>query len=118
MNTHHLPPLSAKAVPGTQPGAALRKPAGKVPASALKLGTLFTTLSIFAGSFGYATTHLYATNAPLQPATIAAADSTSAASTGTPSTSGSTSTSSTATTTLTSSVRTTTQTAVTTTRHS
>ena len=118
MNTHHLPPLSAKAVPGTQPGAALRKPAGKVPASALKLGTLFTTLSIFAGSFGYATTHLYATNAPLQPATIAAADSTSVASTGTPSTSGSTSTSSTATTTLTSSVRTTTQTAVTTTRHS
>ena len=73
---------------------------------------------VLAGSFGYATTHLYATNAPLQPATIAAADSTSAASTGTASTSASTSTSSTATTTLTSSVRTTTQTAVTTTRHS
>ena len=109
MNTHHLPPLSAKAVPGTQPGAARRKPVGRVPAWALKLGTLFTTFSIFAGSFGYATTHLYATNAPLQPATIAAADSTSAASTGTPSTTASTSTSSTATTT---------QTAVTTTRHS
>ena len=91
-----LPPLSAKAVPGATPGAARRKPAGKLPAWALKLGTLFTTFTIFAGSFGYATAHLYATNAPLQPATVAASG----------------------TTTLTSTVRTTTQTAITTTRHS
>jgi hypothetical protein len=111
-NPPYLPPLSAKAVPGTQPGAARRKPAGKVPAWALKLGTLFTTFSIFAGSFSYATAHLYATDAPLQPATVAAS--------GTPAATGSTSTSAsqTSSTTLTSSVRTTRQTAVTTTRHS
>lgn len=109
------PSLSQKAVPGTQPGAARRKPAGKVPAWALKVGTLFATFSIFAGSFGYATTHLYASNAPLQPATIAASAASSSSATNV---SGTGSTAASATTTLTSSVRTTTQTAVTTTRHS
>jgi hypothetical protein len=58
-------------------------------------------LAVFAGSFGYANTHLYVANAPLQPATVAAAALTS-----------------TSTTTLTSSVRTTTRTAVTTTKSS
>jgi hypothetical protein len=62
---------------------------------------LLTTLAVFAGSFGYASTHLYVTNAPLQPATVAAVATTS-----------------TSTTTLTSTVRTTTRAAVTTTKSS
>jgi hypothetical protein len=103
--------LSQKAVPGSKPGAARRKGSGRVPAWALKLGTFVTTFAIFGSSFGYATTHLYVTNAPLQPATVTSAD-TSASSNAAASTSTST------TTTLTSRVRTTSRTAVTSTRHS
>ena len=49
-------------------GPGRRNRSGPVPAWGLKLGGLFTTLAVFAGSFGYANTHLYVTNAPLQPA--------------------------------------------------
>lgn len=100
-------------MPGTQPGAARpKKPAaGKVPAWALKLGTVLATFSVFAGCFGFASTHLYATNAPLQPATVAAVATTSSNTTAT-------ATKTAATTTLTSTVRTTTRTAVTATKHS
>ncbi|HEV8535366.1 MAG TPA: hypothetical protein VGR87_06535 [Candidatus Limnocylindria bacterium] len=94
-SSHTLPPNPAQTGPG-------RKRSGPVPAWALKLGTALATLSIFAGSFGYAGAHLYATNAPLQPAVVAAA----------------TSASTTATVTLGSAVRTTTRAAVTNTRSS
>lgn len=105
-NTATLPPIPAKAGPG-------RKRSGPVPAWGLKLGGLLTTLAVFAGSFGYTTTHLYVTNAPLQPATVAAvATSTSTAATSAAATAAP-STTSTSTTTLTSTVRTTTRAAVT-----
>jgi hypothetical protein len=101
-----LPPIPAKTGPG-------RKKSGPVPAWGLKLGGVLTTLGVFVGSFGYAGTHLYVTDAPLQPATaVAAANTTTAAATATPSTA------STTTTTLTSRVRTTTQPAVTVTKKS
>ena len=102
-----LPPTPAKTGPGRK-----RSP-GPVPAWGLKLGGVLTTLGVFASSFGYAGTHLYVTNAPLQPATVAAVATTpttaatSASATAVPSTTGN------PTTTLTSSVRTTTRTAVT-----
>ena len=101
-----LPPIPAKTGPG-------RKRSGPVPAWGLKLGGVLTTLGVFLGSFGYAGTHLYVTNAPLQPATVAqlattnTTAATAASATAVPSTAGTT------TTTLTSTVRTTTRTAVT-----
>ncbi len=102
-----LPPIPAKTGPGRK-----RSP-GPVPAWGLKLGGVLTTLGVFLGSFGYAGTHLYVTNAPLQPATVAqlattnTTAATAASATAVPSTAGTT------TTTLTSTVRTTTRTAVT-----
>ena len=106
-----LPPTSAK----TGPGRATKR-SGPVPAWGLKAGGFLTTVGVFLGSFGYAGTHLYVTNAPLLPATVgevAVTDATSAATaTATPSTA------STTTTTLTSAVRTTTQPAVTVTKKS
>ena len=99
-----FPTIPAKTGPG-------RKRSGPVPVWGLKLGGVLTTLAVFVSSFGYAGTHLYVTNAPLQPATVAevaVTDTTSAATaTAVPSTT------STSTTTLTSTVRTTTRTAVT-----
>ncbi len=106
-NPPTLPPIPARTGPGH------RNRSGPVPAWGLKLGGFLTTLMVFAGSFGYANAHLFVTNAPLKPATVAAvattttAAATSAAATAAPSTS------STATTTLTSTVRTTTRSAVT-----
>jgi len=106
-----LPPIPAKTGPG-------RKRSGPVPAWGLKAGGVLTTLGVFLGSFGYAGTHLYVTNAPLQPATIAqvattnTTAATAASATAVPSTAGTT------TTTLTSTVRTTTRTAVTVTKSS
>jgi hypothetical protein len=95
-----LPPFPAKTGPGRK-----RSP-GPVPAWGLKLGGLLTTLAVFGGSFGVASSNPYVTNAPLQPATVAAV-ATAAPSTAT-----------TSTTTLRSTVRTTTRTAVTTTKSS
>jgi hypothetical protein len=97
-------PFSAKTGPG-------RKRSGPVPAWALKLGTAVATLSIFAGSFGFASSHLYVTNAPLQPAVVALSETTTT-STPTARTAPQTTTS------LSSSVRTTTRTAITTTKSS
>src|SRR5712692_1936350 len=100
-----LPPIPEKTGPGR------RNRSGPVPAWGLKLGGFLTTLTVFLGSFGYAGTHLYVTNAPLQPATIAqvattnTTAATAASATAVPSTAGTT------TTTLTSTVRTTTRTA-------
>jgi hypothetical protein len=108
-NSPTLPPIPTKTGPGR------RNRSGPVPAWGLKLGGFLTTLAVFAGSFGYANTHLYVTNAPLQPATVATSGTTAATSataTAVPSTTR------TATTTLTSTVRTTTRTAVTTTKSS
>jgi len=109
-----LPPIPVRTGP-----ARAAKRSGPVPAWGLKLGGLLTTLGVFLGSFGYANANLYVTNAPLQPATVAAVATTSA----TAATSASTatavsSTASTTTTTLTSAVRTTTQPAVTVTKKS
>ncbi|MEK6225405.1 MAG: hypothetical protein AABM40_03830 [Chloroflexota bacterium] len=103
-----LPPTPAKTGPG-------RKRSGPVPAWGLKLGGFLTTLGVFVGSFGYASTNLYVTNAPLQPATVAAVatvNTTTGSATAVPSTG------STTTTTLTSTVRTTTRAAVTVTKKS
>jgi hypothetical protein len=103
-----LPPTPAKTGPG-------RKRSGPVAAWGLKLGGFLTTLGVFVGSFGYASTNLYVTNAPLQPATVAAVatvNTTTASATAVPSTGRTT------TTTLTSAVRTTTQPAVTVTKKS
>ena len=105
-----LPPIPAKTGPGR------RNRSGPVPGWGLKLGGFLTTLGVFAGSLGYANAHLYVTNAPLQPATVAlvarAGATTAAAATAVPSTT------TTSTTTLTSSVRTTTLPAVTATKTS
>src|SRR2546428_13219839 len=68
-----LPPIPAKTGPGRK-----RSP-GPVPAWGLKVGGVLTTLGVFLGSFGYASANLYVTNAPLQPATAAAAAATTAA---------------------------------------
>jgi hypothetical protein len=101
-----LPPFPGKTGPG-------RKRSGPVPAWGLKLGGFLTTLGVFVSSFAYASTNLYVTNAPLQPATVAEVATTAAsAATATPSTA------STTTTTLTSTVRTTTRPAVTVTKKS
>ena len=107
-----LPPIPAKTGPGR------RNRSGPVPAWGLKLGGFLTTLAVFVGSYGYAGAHLYVTNAPLQPATVAqvaATDTTAttaASATSVPSTTGTT------TTTLTPSVQTTTRAAVTVTKKS
>jgi len=105
-----LPPTPAK----TGPGRGIKR-SGPVPPWGLKLGGFLATLGVFVGSFGYAGTHLYVTNAPLQPATVevAVTDTTSAA-TATPTSS----TANTTTTTLTPSVQTTTRAAVTVTKKS
>src|SRR5467141_588916 len=102
-----LPPITAKAGPG-------RKRSGPVPAWGLKLGGFLTTVGVFLASFGYAGAHLYVTNAPLQPATVAAVATaaTTASATATPSTAATT------TTTLTPTVQTTTRAAVTVTKKS
>ena len=105
-NSHTLP-LNPKTGPG-------RKRSGPVPAWALKAGTALATLSIFAGSFGFASSHLYITNAPLQPAVVAAVSDTTTSTTSTPTATATTQ----STTSLSSSVRTTTRTAVTTTKSS
>jgi hypothetical protein len=109
VNSQTLPPIPPKTGPGR------RNRSGPVPAWGLRLGGFLTTVGIFAGSFGYADTHLYVTNAPLQPAAaVATATSTAASASAT----AAPSTGSTSTTTLTSRVRTTTRTAVTTTQSS
>ena len=105
-NSPTLPPIPAR----TGPGRATRR-SGPVPAWGLKLGGFLTTLGVFLGSFGYASAHLYVTNAPLQPATVAVADTT-------PTSSTAATTATQTTTTLTSAVRTTTQPAVTVTKKS
>src|SRR5207247_1668271 len=58
---------------------ARRKPTGKAPAWALKLGSALLAVAIFGGAFDYATSHLYIANAPLQPALVANAGGTPAA---------------------------------------
>ena len=106
-----LPPIPAK----TGPGRAIKR-SGPVPAWGMKLSGFLTTLGVFVGSLGYAGTHLYVTNAPLQPATVAevaVADTTSAATA-----TATSSTANTTTTTLTPSVQTTTRAAVTVTKKS
>ena len=106
-----LPPTSAK----TGPGRATKR-SGPVPAWGLKVGGFLTTLGVFVGSFGYAGTHLYVTNAPLQPASVAAVATTNATTAAAATTVPSTAT--TTTTTLTTSVQTTTRPAVTVTKKS
>src|SRR2546430_736621 len=107
----NLPPTSAK----TGPGRATKR-SGPVPAWGMKLGGFLTTVGVFLGSFGYAGTHLYVTNAPLLPATVAevAVTHTTSGSTAT----ATPSTASTTTTTLTPTVQTTTRAAVTVTKKS
>ena len=102
-----LPPIPAKTGPGR------RNRSGPVPGWGLKLGGFLTTLGVFAGSLGYANAHLYVTNAPLQPATVASVATTGAtAATSAAAATAVPSTTTTSTTTLTSSVRTTTLPAV------
>src|SRR5438874_13189134 len=101
------PPIPVK----TGPGRTIKR-SGPVPAWGLKLGGVLTTLGVFLASFGYAGTHLYVTNAPLQPATVAAVATTAAAATAVPSTA------TTTTTTLTTTVQTTSRPAVTVTKKS
>ena len=105
-NSPTLPPFQ-------QTGPGRRNRSGPVPAWGLKLGGFLTTLAVFAGSFGYASTNLYVTNAPLQPATVAVPEPTASATT----TAAATATTRT-TTTLTSTVRTTTAPAITNTKSS
>ena len=102
-NSPTLPPIPAKTGPGR------RNRSGPVAAWGLKLGGFLTTLGVFAGTFGYANTHLFVTNAPLRPAAVAAVATAAAAVTAVRSTT---------TATLTSSVRTTTLPAVTATKTS
>jgi hypothetical protein len=60
-------PRPAKTAP------ARRKPTGKAPAWALKLGAAVISVAIFAGTFDHAISHLSTANAPLQPAVVAVA---------------------------------------------
>ena len=106
-NSPTLPPIPARTGP-----ARPTKRSGPVPAWGLKLGGFLTTFGIFLGSFGYASAHLYVTNAPLQPVTVAAVARSASTATVV------TSTGTTTTTTLTSAVRTTTRPAVTDTKKS
>ena len=99
--TPPLPPLSAKTGPGRT-----KKRSGPVPAWGLKVASALMTFAVFGTGLGYASTHLYTTNAPLQPAAIAATSTSTSSTTATPA-------ATTATTTLTSAIRTTTRTAVT-----
>ena len=113
-NSPTLPPISVRTGPGRP-----KKRSGPVPAWGLKLGGFLTTFGVFLGSFGYANTHLYVTNAPLQPAAVAAVATTSStAATSTSTATAVPSTATTTTTTLSSAVRTTTQPAVTVTKKS
>ena len=100
--TPPLPPLSAKTGPGRT-----KKRSGPVPAWGLKVASAVMTFAVFGTGLGYASTHLYTTNAPLQPAAVAATSTSTSSTTATPA---ATSTSTTA---LTSAIRTTTRTAVT-----
>ena len=59
-----------------KPGPKSRKPTGRTPAWALKLGSALFAFSVFGGSFDYAANHLSITNAPLQPTVVAVAAST------------------------------------------
>lgn len=106
-----LPPIPGKTGPG-------RKRSGPVPAWGLKLGGFLTTLGVFVSSFAYASTNLYVTNAPLQPATVAQVATTNATAATTASATAVPSTATATTTTLTSTVRSTTRTAVTVTKSS
>ena len=112
-NSPTLPPIPVRTGP-----ARATKRSGPVPAWGLKLGGLLTTFGVFLGSFGYANANLYVTNAPLQPATVAAVATTSATAAASAAATAVPSTTSTTTTTLTSTVRTTTRAAVTTTKSS
>ena len=100
-----LPPIPAK----TGPGRAIKR-SGPVPAWGLKLGGVLTTFGVFLGSFGYAGTHIYVTNAPLQPAVAEVAVANASTATAAPSTARAT------TTTITTAVQTTTRPAVTVTK--
>src|SRR4030081_1790097 len=100
-NSPTLPPIPEWAGPGRP-----KKRSGPVPAWGLKLGGFLTTLGIFAGSFGYANAHLYVTNAPLQPATVAAGATGATAAASASTATAVTSTASTTTTPLTSAVQT------------
>jgi len=112
-NSPTLPPIPVRTGPGRP-----KKRSGPVPAWGLKLGGLLTTFGVFLGSFGYANTHLYVTNAPLQPAAVAAVATTGTTAATTSTATAAPSTATTTTTTLTSAVRTTTQPAVTVTKKS
>ena len=57
-------------------GPKSRKPTGRTPAWALKLGSALFAFAVFGGSFDYAANHLSITNAPLQPSVVAVAAST------------------------------------------
>src|SRR5207247_8709474 len=72
-NSPTLPPIPVRTGP-----ARASKRSGPVPAWGLKLGGLLTTFGVFLGSFGYANAHLYLTNEPLQPATVASVATTGA----------------------------------------
>jgi len=112
-NSPTLPPIPARTGPGRP-----KKRSGPVPAWGLKLGGLLTTFGVFVSSFGYANAHLYVTNAPLQPAMVAAVATTGTTAATTSTATAAPSTATTTTTTLTSAVRTTTQPAVTVTKKS
>jgi len=112
-NSPTLPPIPARTGPDRP-----KKRSGPVPAWGLKLGGLLTTFGVFVGAFGYANAHLYVTNAPLQPATVAAVATTGTTAATTSTATAVPSTATTTTTTLTSAVRTTTQPAVTVTKKS
>jgi len=53
-------------------GPKSRKPTGRTPPWALKLGSALFALAVFGGSFDYASRHLATANAPLQPSVVAA----------------------------------------------
>jgi len=57
-------------------GPKSRKPTGRTPAWALKLGSALFAFAVFGGSFDYASQHLATANAPLQPSVVAVAAST------------------------------------------
>jgi len=75
LNAEQRPVTTGEQRPA-KPGPKSRKPTGRTPAWALKLGSALFAFAIFGGSFDYASQHLATANAPLQPTVVAVAAST------------------------------------------
>src|SRR5438445_12567719 len=70
LNAEQRPVTTGEQRPA-KPGPKTRKPTGRTPAWALKLGSALFAFAIFAGPLDYASQHLATATAPLQPTVVA-----------------------------------------------